>query len=140
MAESSDKWLRRSTKNRVQIGSTAVSIIYSPVNQAYLVLWHDQVLRVFSKFSDAEKYAEEITIGPRPMQQNPRRPPKKWFRDCVRGAKHRARSTGRRARDPAAVCGALWYRKMTEAERRAAVRREHKMLENPTDFWGRYLG
>jgi len=59
--------------------------------------------------------------------ENPRRPPKKWMRDCVRGA-------SRSARNPGAVCGALWYHKMSAAERRAALRREGKddeaMLEN----------
>jgi len=66
MATPSATWLKKSPKNRVQFGSSAVSIVYSRVNQAYLVMWHDQVLRVFNSYSDAEAYAEEITIGPRP--------------------------------------------------------------------------
>lgn len=53
------------------------------------------------------------------MQENPRRPPKQWMRDCVAGA-------SKSARDPGAVCGALWYRKMSPAQRRAALRREGK--------------
>lgn len=61
------------------------------------------------------------------LLENPRRPPKKWMRDCVRGA-------SRSARNPGAVCGALWYHKMSASERRAALRREGKdeaeMLEN----------
>lgn len=77
------------------------------------------------------------------FDDNPRRPPKKWFRDCVRGveaSRRRARRTGRRvARDPRAVCGAQWQ-KMSESERRAAVRRERRLSENPAGFWGKFLG
>jgi hypothetical protein len=65
MATPSAQWLKKSPKNKVQIGSSAVSIMYSRVNQAYLVMWHDQVLRVFNSYSDAEAYADEITLGPR---------------------------------------------------------------------------
>jgi hypothetical protein len=59
---------------------------------------------------------------------NPRRPPRLWMRDCVRGV----RDSGS-ARDPGAVCGALWYRKMDAGQRRAALAREGKMEENPVD-------
>ena len=69
MATPSAQWLKKSPKNRVQIGSSAVSIVYSRVNQAYFVMWHDQVLRIFNSYSDAEAYAEEITIGPKPLLQ-----------------------------------------------------------------------
>ena len=51
---------------------------------------------------------------------NPRRPPKKWMRDCVRGAKRSG------ARDPGAVCGAQWYHKTSAKKKRAALRRERK--------------
>ena len=59
------------------------------------------------------------------MQTNPRRPPKKWMRDCVRGA-------SRSARNPGAACGALWYHKMSPSAKRAALARERRELaENP---------
>jgi hypothetical protein len=57
------------------------------------------------------------------MQDNPRRPPKQWMRHCVRGATASSR-------DPGAVCGSLWYHKMSAAQRRAALAREGKMQEN----------
>lgn len=57
------------------------------------------------------------------MLENPGRPPKQWMRDCVRGA-------SRSARDPGAVCGSLWYHKMSESERRRALSREGRALEN----------
>ena len=62
------------------------------------------------------------------MSANPRRPPKQWMRDCVAGA-------SKSARNPGAVCGALWYHKMSPAQRRAALRREGKdaaALANPS--------
>jgi len=47
----------------------------------------------------------------------PRRPPKEWMRECVGSV--RASGT---ARDPGAVCGAIWYHKLTPAERAARLR------------------
>jgi hypothetical protein len=77
-------------------------------------------VRVSSGGRQIEIYERE------PMQANPRRPPKKWMRDCVRGA-------GRSSRDPGAVCGALWYHKMSPSSKRAALARERKELaENPS--------
>jgi len=57
------------------------------------------------------------------LEENPRRPPKKWMRHCVAGA-------SRSSRDPGAVCGALWYHKMSASQRRAALAREGKLEEN----------
>lgn len=59
------------------------------------------------------------------------------MRDCVRGVEE-----SRSARDPGAVCGALWYHKMTEGQRRAALRAEKPAaLENPDGAgWGLLLG
>lgn len=57
------------------------------------------------------------------MQSNPNRPPKHWFQDCVAGASESAD-------DPNAVCGALWYHKMSPAQRRAATAREESK-DNP---------
>lgn len=59
-------------------------------------------------------------------RSNPRRPPKQWMRDCVAGASESAT-------DPGAVCGALWYRKMSPAAKRAALAREGRG-ENPSDY------
>ncbi len=65
---------------------------------------------------------------------NPRRPPKLWMKHCVAGVK-----AGGSAADPGAVCGALWYKKMSPSQRRAALRREGKdMNENPTQFGDPY--
>lgn len=47
----------------------------------------------------------------------PKRPPKKWFKDCIKGVKE---SGG--AYDPQAVCGSLWHQKMTDKERREVTR------------------
>ena len=49
----------------------------------------------------------------------PRRPPKKWMRDCVAGV-----TKNSPAYDPRAVCGSLWYHKLSPAQKAAAVRRE----------------
>ncbi len=54
------------------------------------------------------------------------RPPKKWFGDCVKGVRKSGRKSGRPARDPQSICGALWYRKMSASGRQAALAREGK--------------
>ena len=41
-----------------------LSVVYSPVNVAYLVLWHGLVLRSFSKKADAVAYADDIAFKP----------------------------------------------------------------------------
>jgi hypothetical protein len=38
-----------------------VEVVFSPTNQAWLVLWQRTVLRVFSKRAEAVAYADEIT-------------------------------------------------------------------------------
>lgn len=53
---------------------------------------------------------------------NPNRPPKHWFQDCVAGASSSAD-------DPNAVCGSLWYHKMSASQRRAALAQERR--DNP---------
>lgn len=63
-------------------------------------------------------------------RSNPRRPPKQWMRDCIKG-------TSKSAADPGAVCGALWYRKMSPSAKRAALARESK-AENPA--WAKVFG
>jgi hypothetical protein len=56
---------------------------------------------------------------------NPRRPPKKWWYDCVAGVR-----AGGSAMDPQRVCGSLWYHKMSEAQRQAVLRRESERSAN----------
>lgn len=60
---------------------------------------------------------------------NPERPPKKWWRNCVRGV-----TESGSAADPESVCGSVWYHKMSAAERRAATRKYEK---NP--LYGRFI-
>lgn len=57
------------------------------------------------------------TVSPNPRRKS-KRPPKKWMRDCVRGASESAV-------DPGAACGALWYHKMSASQRKAAKRRSY---------------
>jgi hypothetical protein len=49
----------------------------------------------------------------------PGRPPKKWMRRCVAGV------SAHIADDPGAVCGSLWYKKMSPAQKRKAMREEN---------------
>lgn len=49
-----------------------------------------------------------------------KRPPKKWMRACVKGVK-----AGGSAKDPGAVCGAQWYKKMSPKQRKAAKKRSY---------------
>jgi hypothetical protein len=62
-------------------------------------------------------------------EENIRRPPRGWFRDCVAGVRSGARRGRRRVRDPAAVCGAQWQH-LSASQKRAAVRR-HERRSNP---------
>lgn len=41
-----------------------LSVVWSPTNCAYLVLWHGTVLRVISKKAEAVKYADSIAFKP----------------------------------------------------------------------------
>ena len=51
----------------------------------------------------------------------PKRPPRGWMRDCVEGVEKRGSAT-----NPGAVCGSLWYNKMSEEERQEATKRHEK--------------
>lgn len=51
----------------------------------------------------------------------PKRPPKRWFKSCVEGVEE-----GGYAEEPKAVCGDLWYNKLTEADRKRITREEEK--------------
>jgi hypothetical protein len=55
-----------------------------------------------------------------PNARRSKRPPKKWMRRCVRGVKKSGSAAA-----PGAVCGSLWYHKMTKAQKRAAKRRSY---------------
>lgn len=43
--------------------ANALYIKYSPVNQAYFVMWHDTVLRIFNDERDANNYVRELRNG-----------------------------------------------------------------------------
>lgn len=56
----------------------------------------------------------------------PKRPPRQWWRHCVAGV-----SASGSAYDPAKVCGALWYHKISPMRRVAIVRRSEHHSPNP---------
>lgn len=58
-------------------------------------------------------------FDPVARSENPGRPPKNWMKRCVAGVK-----AGGSAADPGAVCGAQWYKKMSESQKRAALKKE----------------
>lgn len=43
----------------------------------------------------------------------PKRPPKKWWKRCVAGVESKGGAI-----DPAKICGALWFRKMSKADKK----------------------
>ncbi|MDD3474343.1 MAG: hypothetical protein PHP08_00385 [Candidatus Dojkabacteria bacterium] len=51
----------------------------------------------------------------------PKRPPKRWMRSCINQVKKKGK-----VRDPGAVCGSVWYRKMTPSQRRATTKKEER--------------
>lgn len=51
----------------------------------------------------------------------PKRPPKRWWKSCVRGVEKSGM-----AYDPESVCGSVWYHKMSPAQKREAVRESEK--------------
>jgi hypothetical protein len=69
---------------------------------------------------EVEQLKRELYLAEKRARSNPKRPPKRWFDDCI--ARVRASGT---ADAPAAVCGAAWW-KLPESRRRAIVQRyEH---------------
>lgn len=108
--------------------------------------FHEDVLEKIGRISNSAIYARMFTVVnavtavPRHMAieetdmlyDNPRRPPKKWFSDCVRGVRAGARRSGRRVRDPQAVCGAQWQR-LSASKKRTAVRRSERR-RNPYGY------
>jgi hypothetical protein len=72
---------------------------------------HEQRVRT------AKSSAASRTLPMFEGRKNPRRPPRKWWRRCLSGVEAR-----RYARDPAAVCGAAWWR-MPPRQREAIVRK-----------------
>ena len=51
----------------------------------------------------------------------PKRPPKRWWKSCVRKVEK-----SKYADDPEAVCGSVWYHKMSAAQKRKAVRESER--------------
>lgn len=51
----------------------------------------------------------------------PKRPPKRWMRSCISQVKAKGG-----VRNPGAVCGSVWYQKMTESQRKATTRKEER--------------
>ncbi len=49
----------------------------------------------------------------------PKRPPKKWWYDCVKGVEESGA-----AYSPESVCGDLWHHKMTKSQRARIVSKE----------------
>ena len=50
-----------------------------------------------------------------------KRPPKKWFKSCVRGVEKSGS-----AYDPPSVCGDLWHNKMGIEQKREIIREERR--------------
>lgn len=50
-----------------------------------------------------------------------KRPPKRWWKRCVQGVEKSGY-----AESPEAVCGDLWYHKMSILQKREAVRESEK--------------
>lgn len=67
----------------------------------------------------ADEHQRRAAANRRRARPNPRRPPKKWFDDCVSGVE----ASGS-ASDPYSVCGALWHRKMGKKAKAKALRAE----------------
>lgn len=116
-----------------------ITIRWSPVRQQWFVLWpknapleRRQVLGTFDRLNEAERWADEISVN-QDRADNPRRPPKQWMRDCVKGA-------SASAADPGAVCGALWYKKMSPSAKRAALAREGRMENPERPAWAKVFG
>ncbi len=52
----------------------------------------------------------------------PKKPPRKWFRDCVKGVnKSKSKVT-----NPEAVCGDIWWHKKTKKERNVIIKKMEK--------------
>ena len=51
----------------------------------------------------------------------PKRPTKKWFRNCVRGVKKSGSSY-----DPESVCGSLWHHKLSASAKRKIVKESER--------------
>lgn len=51
----------------------------------------------------------------------PKRPPKRWWKSCIRGVEKSGA-----AYDPQGVCGDLWYHKMTTEQKMKAVKESER--------------
>lgn len=52
----------------------------------------------------------------------PKRPPKRWWKRCVRGVEKSGA-----AYDPQSVCGDLWHHKLTSVQKKKAVRKSERI-------------
>lgn len=80
--------------------------------------------------AEAERMAY-ASFGVEVMKVKRGRPPKKWMADCAKGVREGKRKSGR-VYSPEAVCGALWWRKMTPEQRAAAVLRHEPKQKKKT--------
>jgi len=83
-----------------------------------------QRLGAWVLYTEAE--AERLFGG---AKTNPRRPPQRWMEHCMAGVS--------KGYDPGAVCGSLWYHKMSPAQRREAMRRHER--RNPFTLKGPFV-
>jgi hypothetical protein len=60
---------------------------------------------------------------------NPRRPPKAWWDDCIARVEAAAKASGRKVREPRAVCGAAWW--SLPPQKRAAIVRALERAKHP---------
>ena len=51
------------------------------------------------------------------MARKSKKPPKKWMKKCIAGVKSKGSAT-----NPQAVCGSLWYNKMSPKAKKKAKR------------------
>lgn len=82
----------------------------------------------YASHASVDKLWDYITEGlyaSPSMMANPGRPPKQWMEDCIEGASDSADN-------PGAVCGSLWYHKMTPEQQKAALKREKNPTQVPT--------
>lgn len=70
--------------------------------------------------AEDKRYYQKLAL----IEPNPRRPPRGWFRRCMKGVEKSG------ARNPNAVCGSVWYHKLSQADRNR-ITRESEYGENP---------
>lgn len=84
------------------------------------------VRQTVGTFSGVESLYRKSDVRKAHLDENPKRPPREWWYRCVKGVK-----SGSGAYNPQEVCGALWYRKMSTADKRRITREAESMKQNP---------